>query len=133
MRALVGGTFDIIHPGHLFFLKKARELADELIVVIATDATVQRLKGTPPHHSQDERRAQVEALPMVNRAVVGSEGSWLATVEQIKPQIIIFGYDQNFSELESKLCSRYPDIKIAHIGEKLSGHSSSSLRRDASP
>ena len=127
MRGLVGGAFDIIHAGHEFFLKKAKEMAGELIVVIATDETVQKSKGRPPVNGQEQRRAQVASLPYVDKAVIGGEGNWLPTVNEIRPDIIIFGHDQHFPDFEEEIKFAYPDMEIAHIDEQLPGHSSSSI------
>ncbi len=64
---MVFGTFDRLHPGHVFFLKKARELGDYLIVVIARSETVEMLKRHAPHQSQGVRKDHVRRLGIAER------------------------------------------------------------------
>ena len=57
-RVMCCGTFDYLHPGHLSFIAQAAALGDELYVVVARAANVQRIKGHLPAPRDDERRAQ---------------------------------------------------------------------------
>lgn len=91
-RVMAVGVFDLIHLGHVRYLEEAKRLGDELVVVVATDASVKKRKHatiTP----QDMRRALVEALKPVDRAVVGHEDDQYLTVEAVRPDIIALGYD----------------------------------------
>jgi len=96
---LASGVFDLIHLGHVRFLEKAKEAGGEnakLIVVIARDTTVKKMKGKPPILPEDERRALVEALKPVDETVLGSEKFDVeAVIQKYKPNIIAFGYDQD--------------------------------------
>jgi len=65
------GTFDLLHPGHLHYLKKARALGSKLIVVVARDENVFRLKGKKPLNAEVERLKAVQQLEMVDEAVLG--------------------------------------------------------------
>ncbi|EQD52190.1 glycerol-3-phosphate cytidyltransferase, partial [mine drainage metagenome] len=47
VRVMATGVFDLLHPGHLYFLTEARKLGDELVVVVARDQTARRLKHEP--------------------------------------------------------------------------------------
>ena len=95
---LAGGVFDIIHPGHIHTLNAAKALGDALIVAIATDKTAQKMKKRPPLHNQELRRELVSYLSMVDRAVIGHEDDIFETVKEIKPNIIVLGYDQVHQE-----------------------------------
>lgn len=95
---LAGGVFDIIHPGHIHTLNAAKALGDTLIVAIATDKTAQKMKNRPPLHNQELRRELVSYLSMVDRAVIGHEEDIFETVKEIKPDIIVLGYDQIHQE-----------------------------------
>ena len=95
---LAGGVFDIIHPGHIHTLNAAKALGDVLIVAIATDKTAQKMKKRPPLHNQELRRELVSYLSMVDRAVIGHEDDIFETVKEIKPNIIVLGYDQVHQE-----------------------------------
>ncbi|RLF13769.1 MAG: DUF357 domain-containing protein, partial [Thermoprotei archaeon] len=60
-KVLVAGVFDLIHPGHLFFLQCAKELG-EVYVVVARDSTVERIKGRRPVVPEDQRLEVVRQL-----------------------------------------------------------------------
>ncbi|MCS7141994.1 MAG: FAD synthase [Candidatus Nitrosocaldus sp.] len=102
-----GGVFDIIHPGHIHTLRTAKSLGDILVVVIARDSTVERLKGKRPLHDEGKRRELVASLRFVDIALIGHEGDIFRTVELIKPDVIALGYDQVHEEqFISKECQR---------------------------
>ncbi|RLG52889.1 MAG: FAD synthase [Thermoproteota archaeon] len=120
-RVLVGGCFDIIHPAHIKMLTKAREIAGEggeLIVVIARDRNVRRLKGRDPIVPEESRRFIVENLKPVDKAVLGSSGDdLLKIVCEIKPDVIALGYDQPFDENELKqaLLARGLEVEVIRL------------------
>ncbi len=94
-RVLCCGTFDFLHPGHIYFLKKAAALGSELYVVIARDENVIKIKGKYPIHSEDERMEKIEELGFVDNVRLGYPGmNFLRVVTEIKPDIIALGYDQ---------------------------------------
>ena len=95
---LAGGVFDIIHPGHIHTLNAAKALGDVLVVAIATDKTAQKMKKRPPLHNQELRRELVSYLSLVDKAVIGHEDDIFETVKEIKPNIIVLGYDQVHQE-----------------------------------
>ena len=116
VRVMATGVFDLLHPGHLFFLTEARKLGDELVVVVARDKTARRLKHEPyvPEHI---RREMVEALKPVDRAVLGSTTDIYETVVNERPQIIALGYNQiwNEAEVEAECARRGVPLKVVRI------------------
>lgn len=93
-RVLVFGTFDLLHPGHLWFLNEARKYGNELLVVVARDARVRGHKQKPVFN-QNERLALVRSLKPVDHAVLGDlPGRW-EIIKKLKPDIICLGYDQS--------------------------------------
>jgi len=95
---LVGGVYDILHLGHLAALAEAKTHGDILVVVVATDTTVETLKGRRPVFPEEDRRALVESLKPVDAAILGYEdvGMWYEQViDDVKPDIIALGYDQD--------------------------------------
>ncbi|HII53478.1 FAD synthase [Candidatus Micrarchaeota archaeon CG_4_10_14_0_2_um_filter_49_7] len=86
-----GGVFDIIHLGHVYTLKMAKELGDLLVVVVASDKHTSGRKKLA--HNEDERRQLVESVRHVDLAIIGEENK-KKTVGRIKPDVIAFGYDQ---------------------------------------
>ena len=120
MKVVATGVFDIIHSGHAHFLKAAKEHGDELVVIVANDDTVRRMKGEPI--LSDEMRAEVVShLKPVDQVVVGRTGNMLdIIVEEIKPDVIALGYDQRLfstDELEAKLLERGLKVKAVRLPE----------------
>ena len=73
IKVMAFGTFDILHPGHLFYLAQAKKLGNKLIVIVARDNTVKRVKIRPPEHNENERLKKVQAQEYVDEAVLGDE------------------------------------------------------------
>jgi len=97
-RVLVGGVFEIIHPGHIHLLRRARELG-RVIVVVARDSTVQRLKGRPPLLSEQQRLEVVRSIKYVDEAHLGSDPLDVeGTLLRLKPDIVLLGPDQGHIE-----------------------------------
>ena len=92
------GSFDLLHPGHLLYLSKAKRLGDQLIVVVARDSSIVALKNRKPVLGERARLEVVGALRMVNRAVLGNRLSGPTDMYEVmrryKPDVIAFGYDQ---------------------------------------
>jgi len=101
-RVLATGVFDLLHAGHLHYLSEAKKLGDELVVVVATDATVRRRKHEPVT-PEALRLELIEALKPVDRAVIGHEGDIFEVVRDIGPDVIALGYDQQFDERELQI------------------------------
>jgi glycerol-3-phosphate cytidylyltransferase len=88
------GCFDIIHAGHVRYLKQAKELGDVLIVCLNSDASVQRLKGpTRPLNHQDDRAEVMSALCSVDYVVIFEEDTPIDVLDKIKPDIHVKGGD----------------------------------------
>ena len=96
---LASGVFDLLHYGHIRFLEEAKHLVgknSKLVVIVARDKTVIRMKGRSPVIPEDQRRALVEALEVVDEALLGYEDMDLdSVIERIKPDVIAVGYDQD--------------------------------------
>ena len=116
-KVLVFGTFDLLHPGHLYFLKKAKEQGDLLSVVVALDETVMKVKGKLPVNNQEKRRANLLKTGIVDEAVLGNPGDKHKIIESIRPDVICLGYDQKaFTEnLAESLKKRGLNITIKRI------------------
>ncbi len=88
------GTFDGLHPGHLFILNEGKKRG-ELHVVVARDATVEHIKKRRPDQSQDERKAAIEkAFPDATVLLGSDDGDYLKPVREVAPDLILLGYDQ---------------------------------------
>lgn len=102
---LCAGTFDIIHPGHLYYLSEAKKFGSRLVVIVARDSTSQKMKGKTPIHNELERLEAIRSLSIVDKAVLGKEGNIFDIMKEINPDFICLGYDQRVSkeELEREL------------------------------
>jgi cytidyltransferase-like protein len=130
---MTGGTFDIMHTGHIFTFEQARMLGDMLVIVIATDKTVQKFKKHPPTNSQKDRVELIRHLREVDAAIEGSETDFLETIDAIQPDIIALGYDQKHDEkdLYKKLNERgFSHVKIVRLKEHVFGKSTSKIVQD---
>jgi len=122
---LASGVFDLLHLGHVKFLEEAKRAGGEgskLIVVVARDSTVQRMKGVKPIISEENRRALVEALKVVDEAILGFEEMDMGKVlESVKPDVVAVGYDQDGIEAEVKrvIEERALPIEVVKIGKFL--------------
>jgi len=96
-RVMATGVFDILHLGHLHYLKESKKLGDELLVVVARDSTALK-SGKMPIFDERARVELISQLKPVDRVVLGHEGDIFKTVEENKPDIITLGYDQKFDE-----------------------------------
>ena len=92
-KVLVGGCFDILHVGHVGFLKKARSFGDYLIVLLESDENIKKLKGKgKPIFNLKERIAVLKAIKYVDKIIVVAKNptheTYLKLIKKIKPNII---------------------------------------------
>jgi FAD synthetase len=92
---LVFGVFDLLHPGHIAFLKIARSYGDRLVVVVTRDERAKKEKGYMPIYNLTERIVMLHALECVDEAVPGDQNEEWTMVKLIAPEIICIGHDQS--------------------------------------
>jgi len=129
---LAGGVFDIIHPGHIHTLNAAKALGGILVVAIATDKTAKKMKKRSPLHNQELRCELVSSLSMVDKAIVGHEDDIFQTVKEVKPNIIVLGYDQVHQEkFISDGCKRINlNVEIVRLESPVPHLSSSEIEKE---
>lgn len=128
---LVGGVFDVIHPGHIHTLKAAKQHGDVLVVVVARTSTAAKIKqGRKIYHGENLRKELVSSLSFVDLAIIGSQVSLYDTVERVSPDIIALGYDQIHSEKEiSENCKdRNLTVRIIRLNTPVPGIKSSQIK-----
>src|SRR5271170_3945228 len=88
------GCYDILHPGHIRLLERARSLGDLLILALNTDASVQRIKGpTRPMISQDDRAELAAALEAVDAVTFFDEDTPRELIAAVLPDVLVKGAD----------------------------------------
>jgi FAD synthetase len=119
---LASGTFDLLHLGHVRFLEEAKKAGGkdaELVVIVARDSTVKARKGKKPIMPEDQRRALVESLKVVDEAILGWEDFSIdKVIERIKPDIVAVGHDQDGieNELLKAIEEKKFNIEVSKIG-----------------
>ena len=127
---LTGGVYDIIHPGHIHTLKNSKQEGDLLIVSIARDNRVIKIKGRKPINNERRRTILVSSIRYVDFTLLGSKGDIFGVVKKIKPNIITIGYDQThqISELRRRVKINNLSIKIKKLDSPIPHVKSSNLR-----
>jgi D-beta-D-heptose 7-phosphate kinase/D-beta-D-heptose 1-phosphate adenosyltransferase len=88
------GCFDLLHPGHVRYLRAARALGDALIVAINSDRSVRALKGPQrPILRENERAEVLAALEMIDCVTVFDDVTPLAVIEAVRPDVLVKGGD----------------------------------------
>ena len=124
------GTFDLLHMGHIYYLREAKKLGDELTVVVARDSTVRKLKHEPVN-PEDIRLDLIKELKVVDQACLGYKDDMYAIVEEIKPDIIALGFDQIHDEniIKKELKKRNLTAKVVRLSEYKCGSDLDGTRR----
>jgi len=120
---LASGTFDLLHLGHVKYLEEAKRAGGrnaELIVIVARDGTVEKRRGTKPIVPENQRRALVGSLKVVDDAILGYEDFDIEKViQKIKPDVIALGYDR--SDIQQAVRDYVKEkrlvIKVVKIGK----------------
>jgi D-beta-D-heptose 7-phosphate kinase/D-beta-D-heptose 1-phosphate adenosyltransferase len=122
------GCFDILHPGHVRYLQQARELGDRLVVLVNSDESVRRLKGsTRPVNGLAHRMEMLAALTCVDWVVAFSEDTPQVIIDRLLPDILVKGGDyQDITEIagHESVLANGGEVKILSFIE---GHSTTNI------
>ncbi len=115
------GTFDILHPGHVHYLRDARAMGDELHVIVARGDNVTH--KTPPVVPDRQRVEMVDALEPVDHARLGHPDDIFVPIEEIEPDVIALGYDQHHDpeEIEAAAAERGVDVEVRRASAREPG------------
>lgn len=125
------GCFDILHPGHVDLLQRARAQGDGLILGLNSDASVRRIKGDVPGparplNAQAERAFVLAALECVDFVVVFDEDTPLALIRAVRPQVLVKGGDWDVSRIVGREVVEADGGKVLSL-PLLPGYSTSGL------
>ncbi|HJJ89453.1 MAG TPA: FAD synthase [Methanocorpusculum sp.] len=109
------GTFDILHPGHLFYLEESKKLGDELWVIVARERNV--VHKPRPIIPEKQRLKMIAGIRCVDHAILGDRVDLFRPIADIDPEVITLGFNQKFSEewLESNLRERGIRANVVRI------------------
>jgi len=134
-KVLIAGTFDLIHPGHIFLINEAAKMGD-VYVVVATDRNREKYSGETPIIPEAQRLEVVKNIKNVKSARLGrSDNDTLKTVEEINPDIILLGPDQKYDintlkeGLDQKGLNRIEVKRLDSYYNKYKLHSSSLIKK----
>lgn len=94
------GCFDILHAGHIDYLREASQLGDVLVVGLNSDASIRRLKGdSRPINSENDRKKVLEAISFVDEVIIFNEDTPLNLINAIRPDVLVKGGDWPVDEI----------------------------------
>jgi len=111
-KVIVFGTFDIFHKGHQNFFQQAKKFGDFLVVIVARDKNVLKIKGRLPKNNEEERLSVIKKYDLVDKAILGNKNKNVSNndyqykiLREERPDVICLGYDQNvdLKTLQKKL------------------------------
>lgn len=116
-KVLIFGTFDKLHKGHIYFIRKASEIVNnaELYVVVARNENVKKLKNKEPRDNEITRLMNVYMLGIAKKVILGDELDFFSSIKEIKPNIICLGYDQDEQGLSDYIKKKKLKIEIKRI------------------
>src|SRR3989344_3595492 len=119
LKIMVFGTFDGLHPGHLHFFKQAKKLAPKsfLIISIARDKNVFRIKGRYPSLKERQRALLVQKIKFVDKVVLSGIKNHIPHIAREHPDVIALGYDQKkyVKNLKKDLKNKGILVKIVRL------------------
>jgi len=112
------GTFDLLHPGHVHYLREAAAMGDHLTVIVARVDNVTHKE--PPVVPATQRRRMVAALAAVDRAVLGHPEDIFVPVATTEPDVLVLGHDQHHDEaaIAAELDARGVDCEVRRASER---------------
>jgi len=112
-RVVVFGIFDGIHEGHRDLFRQAKEMGDELVVIVGRDKSSLQLKNKKPRLSEDERIRLLKEEELVDDAVLGDRTlSSYTVLKNLEPQVVCIGYDQEVLESDLRNWITANDLRI---------------------
>ncbi len=132
---MIAGTFDIIHPGHIFFINEASKFGD-VYVVVSTDVNAKRFKGEKPIVPEEQRLEVIKNIKNVHTAMLGrKDNDTLKIVEEINPDLVLLGPDQEYDVhvlrkgLDGKGLNHIKVQRLDKYYNKFKLHSSSKIKK----
>ena len=124
---LTNGIFDLLHVGHVRYLRGAKELGGKVVVAVNSDSSARALKGEGrPHTSEQERAEVLAALHDVDAVVIFQEKDVTAIVRELRPDVHAKGTDYTEASVPEGALVRELGGRVAIVGDR-KDHSSTEL------
>lgn len=128
---LAGGCFDVLHPGHVIFLEKAKKAGDILVVLLESDEAVRRLKGSDrPVHTQIDRAKVLSSLKVVDYVLplplIENESGYDKLVVELKPAVIAATKGAPNSHHKER-AAKLSGARLEYVTEVIGNHSTSRI------
>ncbi len=131
---LANGNFDLLHVGHVRYLRGAKELGGKLVVAINSDASVRALKGDGrPIMPQEERAEIIAALADVDAVVIFPELDVRALIRELRPDIHAKGTDYTVETVPERDAVGEYGGRVAIVGDAKDHSTSEIIRSRLSP
>lgn len=111
---MIFGSFDFLHAGHFHFFDFARKQGDSLVVVVARDNNIKKIKGKKPFHSEADRVKMLSQIKGIDKVYLGDKLDVYKIIRKVNPDIIALGYDQTvfIENLGAYIRNNYLQAKI---------------------
>lgn len=96
-KVFIAGTFELIHPGHIFYMEQAWRLG-RVVAVVSRDTNAAKIKGRTVSIPAENRLKVVSSIYFVHKARLGYEDDMLRVVEEERPDVVLLGANQTFDE-----------------------------------
>lgn len=122
-KVFTNGCFDILHRGHVDYLKRSKALGDYLIVGLNSDASVKRLKGASrPINNQEDRKFILENLSCIDEVIIFDEDTPYELIKKVKPNVLTKGGDYLIKDVVG-----YDIVELTYIIPYTNGYSTTNM------
>ena len=128
-KVIVFGSFDPLHEGHKDLFRQAKGLGDFLVVVVARDENIRRMKRRDPRVGEKERMAVVVKEGVADKVILGNVGNDYSVIDLEKPDVIAVGYDQKIPEILKDKVKKYKIVRLKAYKPEI--FKSSRIRKDS--
>lgn len=111
MTVFAAGCFNRIHNAHRRMLQTARALGDELVVVLSNDARNKKPNAMPAV----DRLRRLKELGIADRVIVGHPDSFAVSLREVKPRILVLGFDQKLPDRATEQAVRELDVEVVTL------------------
>ena len=120
IKVWVNGAFDLLHEGHVGFLKQAKEQGDFLVVGLNSDSSIKKYKSKDrPIENQEIRKKKLLETGIVDEVIIFDEPSPIEVIKRYQPDLIVRGHDQKIepelAEFKFYRASQFGDISTTKI------------------